>query len=136
LSVSQYKFVLAINDLQHNAKSQRVMNYQHQSLFPCFYYYLTEQTIANQNSLDKVIKFAEAEVKTHPRCVDAHLTLAKYYFAKNDAAHLGWQIKAIMDLAPANRDVLGLVGQVATKLGDRNLLGALHNQEVKLGFLK
>ena len=136
LSVAQYKLVLTINDLQENSKSERVLNYQHTSYFPCAYYYLTEQTIANQNSLDKVIKFAEAEVQTNPRCVDARLTLAKYYFAKNDAAHLGWQIKALMEMAPANRDVLGLVGEVATKLGDRNLLGALHNQEVKLGFLK
>jgi O-antigen ligase len=135
-SVAQFKLVLAINDLQHNSKSSRIMNYQHSSLFPCAYYYLTEQTIANQSSIDKVIKFAEAEVQTNPRCVDARLTLAKYYFAKNDAAHLGWQIKALMEMAPANRDVLGLVGQVATKLGDRNLLGALHNQEVKLGYLK
>jgi hypothetical protein len=135
-SVAQFKLVLAINDLQHNSKSNRVMNYQHSSLFPCAYYYLTEQTIANQNSIDKVIRFAEAEVQANPRCVDARLTLAKYYFAKNDAAHLGWQIKSLMEMAPANRDVLGLVGDMATKLGDKNLLGALHNQEVKLGFLK
>ena len=136
LSVAQYKLVLSINDLQKNSKSERVLNYNHSSLFPCAYYYLTEQSIANQVSIEKVVKFAKSEVSTNPRCVDAHLTLAKYYFAKNDAAHLGAEIRALMDMAPANRDVLGLVGEVATKLGDRNLLGALHNQEVKLGFLK
>ena len=135
-SIAQFKFILTINDLKGNAKSERVMNYQHSSMFPCTYYYVTEQTIANQNSLGKVVKTAQNEIKNNPRCIDAHLTLAKIYFANNDAAHLGWEIKALMEMAPANRDVLGLVGEVATKLGDRNLLGALHNQEVKLGFLK
>jgi O-Antigen ligase len=135
-SLAQTKLIFAINDLQHNSKSTRVLNYEHSSFLPCTYYYLTEQTIANQKSTDKVIKFAEAEVKLNPRCIDARLTLAKYYFATGDSVHIGPTIKSLMEMAPANRDVLGLVGQIATKLGDGNLLLAIHNQEVKLGFLK
>ena len=135
-SIAQVNLIRGINGLENNFKSPRVQNYQHSSMLPCTYYYLTEQTLASQKSTEKVIKFAEAEVKTNPRCIDARLTLAKYYFATGDSVHIGPAIRTLMEMAPANREVLGLVGQIATKLGDRSLLLAIHNQEVKLGFLK
>ena len=132
---SSTKLVLVINDLQRNSKSARVLNYQHSSFLPCTYYYITEQAVANQKSISKVIDFAKAELRSNPRCVDARLTLAKYYFQTNDSAHLGWEVQSLMQMAPANREVLGLVGDIATKLGDKHLLSQLHNQEVKLGYI-
>ena len=136
LSVAQFRLIESINNLQNNPKSQTVINYQHSSYFPCTYYYLTEQTLANQVSLNKVVAFAKEEVNTNPRCIDAHLTLAKIYFAQNDAAHLGWEVKALMEMAPANRSVLTFIGDLATKLGDKGLISDLHDQEVKLKWVK
>jgi O-antigen ligase len=136
LSIAQFKLIPVINDLDGGPKSQRVLNYKHSNAFPCTYYYLTEQTIANQKSVDKVVAFAKAEIKVNPRCVDARLTLAKYYTATGQNGLAGWQLNELMKLAPANRDVLGIIGEVANRLGDKNLLGMLHDHEVKLGYLK
>ena len=136
LSVAQFKLIPVINELDANPKSERVLNYKYSSAFPCTYYYLTEQTIANQKSVEKVVAFAKAEIKYNPRCVDARVTLAKYYTSNGQNGLAGWQLNELMKLAPANRDVLGIIGEVATRLGDKNLLGMLHEHEVKLGYIK
>ena len=135
-SVAQFKLIPVINDLDGNPKSARVLNYKHSSAFPCTYYYLTEQTIANQKSVEKVVAFAKAEIKYNPRCVDARVTLAKYYTGIGQNFMASNQLIELMKMAPANREVLGIIGEVATRLGDKNLLGMLHEHEVKLGYIK
>ena len=42
----------------------------------------------------------------------------------------------MMDMAPANRDVLEIVGTIANRINAVDLQRKLYQQEVKLGFIK
>jgi len=136
LSIAQFKLIPVINDLGGNPNSPRVLNYKHSNAFPCTYYYLTEQTIANQKSIGKVIQFARDEIKVNPRCVDARVTLAKYYTSIGKNFQASNQLIELMKIAPANREVLSIIGEVANRLGDQGLRRMLHEHEVKLGYIK
>ena len=68
--------------------------------------------------------------------MEARINLAKIYLNRGDNGSLAMQVGPMMDMAPANRDVLEIVGTIANRINAVNLQKQLYDQEVKLGFIK
>ena len=68
--------------------------------------------------------------------MEARINLAKIYLNRGDNGNLAMQVGPLMDIAPANRDVLEIVGTIANRINAVDLQRKLYQQEVKLGFIK
>jgi O-antigen ligase len=133
---SEIQIIRAINSLEKIDKRSEIKNFKFQRHLPCLFYYQTQNLIAGVNSEKKSVDFAIDEVQDNPRCIEARLYLAQFYSKIGYSGALAEQMQYLTKMAPANRAVLALVGDAANKWGDRSLLKLLHDQEVKLGYVK
>lgn len=136
LSKAEYSLIGPINDLGKKPVTQRTLDYKFNSILPCTYYYKVQELFALKNSSQKAFEFAKQEVAANPRCLDARITMFRYYALNKQNRLATEQLLVIMKLAPANREVLGLLHDVATSWGDVTLRAYLETQERKLGYIK
>jgi O-antigen ligase len=136
LAKAEFSLIGPINDLGKTPITQRTLNYKFHSILPCTYYYKVQELFALKNSSEKAFDFAKQEVATNPRCLEARITLFRYYALNKQNRLATEQLLKIMKLAPANREVLGILHDVATSWGDITLKSYLEDQERKLGFIK
>ena len=132
----QFKLIGAINGLDKKIFPKTVTHYKPSNNLPCTYYYNAQAAIASRVSTEKLVAFSENYLKSHPRCVEARINLAKIYLNRGENGLLALQVGPMMDMAPANRDVLEIVGTLANRINAVDLQKKLYQQGVKLGFIK
>jgi hypothetical protein len=107
---------LADDALHENSK----VSYTFSPFLPCVLYFPKQLDLTVKAGRD-AIKVAEQQVKANPRCLDAQLYLANIYLANKEITKARAPIYALLEIAPARREIARLAAIYAIQAKDKAL---------------
>jgi O-antigen ligase len=102
-------------------------------LLPCHIYFTYLAGALSPQGDAAIEKLSRDQVAINPRCYEAQRMLAAIAYNKGDLKELKKQVDILIDLAPAQREVLDIVSVYATKAGDKILEEKVRRQLARMG---
>ena len=100
---------------------------------PCHIYFTYIAGFASSQGDAAVEKLSRDQIAINPRCYEAQRMLAAIAYNKGDLKALRKQVFILIELAPAQREVLDIANVYAVKAGDKKLEETVKNQLARMG---
>ena len=100
---------------------------------PCHIYFTYIAGYLSSQGDDAVEKLSREQIAINPRCYEAQRMLAAIAYNKGDLKALRKQVFILIDLAPAQREVLDIANLYAVKAGDKKLEETVKKQLARMG---
>lgn len=100
---------------------------------PCHIYFTYIAGYLSSQGDDAIEQLSRDQVAINPRCYEAQRMLAAIAYNKGDLVELKKRVDILIDLAPAQREVLDIAGLYAAKAGDKNLEEKVRRQLARMG---
>jgi len=100
---------------------------------PCHIYFTYIAGYLSSQGDDAVEKLSREQIAINPRCYEAQRMLAAIAYNKGDLKALRKQVFILIDLAPAQREVLDIANLYAVKAGDKQLEETVKKQLARMG---
>jgi O-antigen ligase len=100
---------------------------------PCHIYFTHIAGYASSQGDAAVEKLSRDQIAINPRCYEAQRMLAAIAYNKGDLKALRKQVFILIELAPAQREVLDIANVYAVRAGDKKLEETVKNQLARMG---
>ena len=121
------------DDASHSKNGK--VSYSFNPYLPCVLYFSKQIDLSVQAGKDPIV-VAQAQVSANPRCLDAQLYLANAFLTKRDVKSARKPIYALLEIAPARKEIIRLAAIYAIQAKDSTLLQRISASGLHLTYDK
>ena len=118
----------------HNANPSAVQQIKVSPYIPCRIYFSSLVRFISPSGNEALEELSRRQVEVNPRCYEAQKMLSVLAYNRGDLKEMRKRVYILIDLAPAQREVLDLATLYAVKAGDKKLQAIVTQQLARMGI--
>lgn len=118
----------------HNANPSAVQQIKVSPYIPCRIYFSSLVRFISPSGNEALEELSRRQVEVNPRCYEAQKMLSVLAYNRGDLKEMRKRVYILIDLAPAQREVLDLATLYAIKAGDKELQDIVTQQLARMGI--
>ena len=118
----------------HNANPSAVQQIKVSPYIPCRIYFSSLVRFISPSGNEALEELSRRQVEVNPRCYEAQKMLSVLAYNRGDLKEMRKRVYILIDLAPAQREVLDLATLYAIKAGDKKLQDIVTQQLARMGI--
>ena len=118
----------------HNANPSAVQQIKVSPYIPCRIYFSSLVRFISPSGNEALTELSRRQVEVNPRCYEAQKMLTILAYNRADFKEMRERVYILIDLAPAQREVLDLATLYAFKKGDKKLQDIVAQQLTRMGI--
>ena len=118
----------------HNANPSAVQQIKVSPFIPCRIYFSSLVRFISPSGNEALEELSRRQVEVNPRCYEAQKMLSVLAYNRGDLKEMRKRVYILIDLAPAQREVLDLATLYAIKAGDKKLQDIVTQQLARMGI--
>jgi O-antigen ligase len=118
----------------HNANPGAVQQIKVSPYIPCRIYFSSLVRFISPSGNEALEELSRRQAEINPRCYEAQKMLSVLAYNRGDFKEMRKRVYILIDLAPAQREVLDLATLYAVKAGDKKLQDIVTQQLTRMGI--
>ena len=118
----------------HNSNPSAVQQIKVSPYIPCRIYFSSLVRFISPSGNEALEELSRRQVEVNPRCYEAQKMLSVLAYNRGDLKEMRKRVYILIDLAPAQREVLDLATLYAIKAGDKKLQDIVTQQLARMGI--